>query len=116
MNHERAGKTHLLGLKADVRAEAALLLPWPARTVDKEANGGAPAMWLGARRPVGARCSFSVQHAQPGFGGPLCAGPPILHAWGAYINMGSAAAGARAPVPALIRAVNRGHGRGLWPV
>jgi hypothetical protein len=36
MNHERAGKTHLLGLKADVRAEAALLLPWPARTVDKE--------------------------------------------------------------------------------
>ena len=75
-------------------------------------------MWLGARRPVGARCSFSVQRAQPGFGGPLCAGktattaldsapqgaaqrersarPPTLHAWGAYINMGSAAAGARA--------------------
>jgi hypothetical protein len=38
MNHERAGKTHLLGLKADVRAEAALLLPWPARTVDREAK------------------------------------------------------------------------------
>ena len=106
--------------------------------VKRPSKGGAPAMWLGARRPVGARCSFSVQRAQPGFGGPLCAGktattaldsapqgaaqrersarPPTLHACGAYINMGSAAAGARAPVPALIRAVNRGHGRGLWPV
>ena len=38
MYHERAGKTQLLGLKADVRAEAALLLPWPARTLNDQAK------------------------------------------------------------------------------
>ena len=41
MNHEKVGKTHLLGLKADVRADAALLLPWPAcrpGRVDREAT------------------------------------------------------------------------------
>jgi hypothetical protein len=33
--------------------------------------------WCGcaaARRPVGARCAFSVQRAQPGFGGTPCGG------------------------------------------
>ena len=64
MNHERAGKTHLLGLKADVRAEAALLLPWPARTCRPRSKGGAIALWLAARSAHAVR--FLCTERSPG--------------------------------------------------
>jgi hypothetical protein len=64
MHPDRAGNTHLLGLKADVRAEAALLLPWPAKTCRQRSKGGAPAMWLAARSAHAVR--FMCSALSPG--------------------------------------------------
>ena len=76
MKHERAGKTHLLGLKADVSAEApALLLPWPARTCRPRSKGGAPALRLAARSAHAVR--FLCSALSPGLKA-LCAPAKLL--------------------------------------